>query len=106
MSGKYALIVANTEYTDSGLAQLTAPGKDAKEFWRVLSSPEICAFDDVLMLLNEDSYRVAENIEIFFDKKRDLATREQMQRERAELERSEPSGRRVVPVVPNDGGIR
>jgi imidazolonepropionase-like amidohydrolase len=44
--------------------------------------------------------------EIFFDKKRDLATREQMQRERAELERSEPSGRRVVPVVPNNGGIR
>ena len=44
--------------------------------------------------------------EIFFDKKRDLAMRDQMQRERAELERSEPSGRRVVPVVPNDGGIR
>ena len=44
--------------------------------------------------------------EIFFDKKRDLAMRDQMQRERAELDRTEPSGRRVVPVVPNDGGRR
>jgi hypothetical protein len=26
MSGKYALIIGNTEYIDTGLAQLTAPG--------------------------------------------------------------------------------
>ena len=44
--------------------------------------------------------------EIFFDKKRDLAMREQMQRERAELERTEPTTRRVVPVVPDNGGKR
>ena len=30
MSKKFALIIANTEYNDLGLAQLTAPGKDAK----------------------------------------------------------------------------
>jgi len=70
MSGKYALIIANTEYTDPGLAQLTAPGKDAKEFWRVLDSPDIGAFDDVTMLLNEESSKVTENIEIFFEKKK------------------------------------
>ncbi len=34
MSGKYALIIANTEYIDPGLAQLTAPGKDAEDFAR------------------------------------------------------------------------
>jgi hypothetical protein len=29
MSGKFALVIGNTEYIDPGLAQLTAPGKDA-----------------------------------------------------------------------------
>ena len=36
MSGKFALIIGNTEYKDPGLAQLTAPGKDAEDFARVL----------------------------------------------------------------------
>ena len=72
MSKKYALIVANTEYTDPGLAQLTAPGKDAKEFGRVLDSREICAFDDVIILFNEDVFKVNETIDYFFsDKKPD-----------------------------------
>ncbi len=72
MSKKYALIVANTEYTDTGLAQLTAPGKDAKEFGRVLDSREICAFDDVIILFNEDVFKVNETIDYFFsDKKPD-----------------------------------
>lgn len=72
MSRKFALIIANTEYNDSGLAQLTAPGKDAKEFGRVLDSPEICAFDDVIILFNEDVFKVNESIDYFFsDKKPD-----------------------------------
>jgi hypothetical protein len=36
-----ALIIANTEHTDPGLAQLTAPGKDAEDFARVLKDQEI-----------------------------------------------------------------
>jgi hypothetical protein len=44
MSGKYALIIGNTEYTDPGLAQLTAPGKDTESFARVLKDQDICAF--------------------------------------------------------------
>jgi len=46
--------------------------------------------------------------EVFFDKKRDFAQREQMQKDRAELERAEPNAltrdqnRRVVPVVPDE----
>ena len=32
MAGKFALIIAKTEHSDPGLARLTAPGKDAKEF--------------------------------------------------------------------------
>ena len=53
MSGKYALIIGNTEYSDPGLAHLAAPGKDAEDFARVLSDQEICAFDQVNILLNQ-----------------------------------------------------
>lgn len=70
MSRKFALIIANTEYHDPGLAQLTAPGKDAKEFGRVLDSREICAFDDVIILFNEDVFKVNESIDYFFSNKK------------------------------------
>lgn len=70
MSGKYALIIANTEYTDSGLAQLTAPGKDAKDFARVLQEKDLCGFDHVSVLLNETSTTVNEAIDDFFYQKK------------------------------------
>ncbi len=70
MSGKYALIIANTEYTDPGLAQLTAPGKDAKDLGQVLDSPEICAFDDVAVLFNEDTSKVNEAIDYFLSNRK------------------------------------
>ena len=70
MSGKYALIIANTEYTDSGLAQLTAPGRDADDFARVLREKDLCAFDDVKVLLNEHSNTINEAIDEFFDQKK------------------------------------
>ena len=50
--------------------------------------------------------------EIFFDRQRDLAMREQKQKERAELERADPNtltrpvSRPVPAVVPNDGGSK
>ena len=70
MSGKFALIIANTQYTDPGLAQLTAPGKDAKEFGRVLDSPTLCAFNDVIILFNEEVSKVNESIDYFFSEKK------------------------------------
>ena len=70
MSGKYALIIGNTEYTDSGLAQLTAPSKDADAFARVLKDQEIGAFDKVNVLVNESSVSVIEAIDEFFDQKK------------------------------------
>jgi formylglycine-generating enzyme required for sulfatase activity len=70
MSGKYALIIANTEYTDPGLAQLSAPGKDAKEFGRVLDSTEICAFDDVIVLVNENASKIGEAIDYFLSNRK------------------------------------
>ena len=66
MSGKYALIIGNTLYTDPGLAQLTAPGKDTEDFARVLRDQEIGAFDDVKVMLNEPSYTIIEAIDEFF----------------------------------------
>jgi uncharacterized caspase-like protein/Mg-chelatase subunit ChlD len=69
MSRKYALIIANTEYIDPGLAQLTTPGKDAEDFAHVLKEKDICAFDDVKVLLNELSASVIEAIDEFFDQK-------------------------------------
>src|SRR5688572_27030909 len=70
MSGKFALIIGNTEYADPGLAQLTAPGRDAEDFARVLQDKEICAFDDVKVLLNQPSSFVIEAIDEFFDQKK------------------------------------
>src|SRR5512138_3179687 len=69
MSGKFALIIGNTEYTDNGLARLAAPGKDAKEFARVLKDRSICAFDDVRVLLDQTDSVVREAIDAFFDQK-------------------------------------
>src|SRR5512141_1568055 len=69
MSGRYALIIGNTEYTDPGLAQLTAPGKDAEDFARVLRAQDICAFNEVNILLNQPEYIVREAMDDFFNLK-------------------------------------
>jgi hypothetical protein len=66
MSGKYALIIGNTEYIDPGLAQLTAPGKDAEDFARVLKSADVAGFDSVITLMNEDISKVNETVDDFF----------------------------------------
>lgn len=70
MNGKFALIVANTEYTDPGLAQLTAPSKDAENFAHVLKEKTICAFDDVRVLLDQSESVVRAAMDEFFDEKR------------------------------------
>src|SRR5215207_5658043 len=70
MSGKFALIIGNTEYIDPGLAQLTAPGKDAEDFARVLKDQEICAFDEVTALLNQPEHIVRRAVDDFFDQKK------------------------------------
>lgn len=72
MSGKYALVIANTDYNDPALAQLTAPGRDAEDFARVLRDKEIGAFDDVQVLLNQPQSTANEAIdELFAQKKPD-----------------------------------
>ncbi|MCI0615357.1 caspase family protein, partial [bacterium] len=70
MSGKFALIIGNTEYIDPGLAQLTAPGKDAEDFARILKDKDLCAFDEVKIVLNQLSLSVIEIVDEFFDQKK------------------------------------
>jgi len=70
MSSKYALVIGNTDYADPGLAQLTAPGKDAEDFARVLKDKSLCEFDEVRVLLNQVSSAIIEAIDEFFDQKK------------------------------------
>ncbi|HQU36421.1 MAG TPA: caspase family protein [Anaerolineales bacterium] len=70
MSGKFALIIGNTEYTDPGLAQLTAPGKDAEDFARVLKDKSICKFDEVNVLFNQTESAIREAIDSLYYLKR------------------------------------
>lgn len=69
MSGKFALIIGNTDYTDPGLAQLTAPGKDAEDFARVLKDKSFCAFDEVSVLVNHTESTIREAIDGLFYRK-------------------------------------
>ena len=67
MSGKYALVIGNTEYTDSGLAKLTAPGRDAQDFARVLADKSLCAFDEVIPKINQPEGILRRAIGNFFN---------------------------------------
>jgi hypothetical protein len=69
MSEKYALIIGNSEYDDARLAQLTAPGKDAEALAHVLGDKELCAFDDVKVVVNQTDWIVRQTIDEFFDEK-------------------------------------
>src|SRR5512142_1483338 len=69
MSGKYALIIGNSEYEDARLAQLTAPGRDAEDLAQVLRQKDLCGFDEVKVVLNEREFVVREAIDEFFDGK-------------------------------------
>jgi uncharacterized caspase-like protein len=67
---KYALVIANNQYSDPGLAQLSAPGQDAEDLARVLRSKEIGAFEEVKVLLNQPEPVVREAIDGFFTLKK------------------------------------
>jgi formylglycine-generating enzyme required for sulfatase activity len=66
MTSKFALVIANTDYQDKSLAKLTAPGKDAQEFARILREPELAGFDDVQVLMNESEAKTRRAIARFF----------------------------------------
>ncbi len=69
---KLALIIGNSEYEDSGLAQLVTPSADAGELAQVLQDSAIGGFDEVTPLLNQPMSVVQRAISKFYtDKQRD-----------------------------------
>ena len=66
MNEKYALIIANTNYTDTKLATLAAPGKDAQAFAEILKAPDLSAFDEVSTLINKPEPTTRRAIAQFF----------------------------------------
>jgi hypothetical protein len=65
LKGRFALIVAADQYADGKLRQLRTPASDAKELGKVLSNPEIGAFE-VEQVLNASVQTVREKVERFF----------------------------------------
>jgi hypothetical protein len=71
MAGRFALIIATSDYQDTGLQQLVAPPQDAEALARILSDAAVGDFQ-VDILLNEPSFTTNPKIEAFFnDRKRD-----------------------------------
>lgn len=69
---RQALIIANSDYSDSKLSKLSAPQIDAESLKAVLDDTTVGFFDDVQVVTNGNSQQVREEIERFFSgKKRD-----------------------------------
>ncbi len=66
---KLALIIGNSEYEDSGLAQLVTPGADVNELADVLHDPAIGNFDEVTPLINQPVATVQRAISRFYANK-------------------------------------
>jgi len=64
--GRYALIIACSEYQDHSLKELLKPGKDARALNAVLSHPNIGNFD-VKILINKEAHIVNQEIETFLN---------------------------------------
>ena len=68
-AGRFALIIASSEFEDVTLRRLTAPPQDAEALRQVLADPEIGAFE-VATYMNAPSFAVSEAVEAFFDGRR------------------------------------
>ncbi|HEU4348342.1 MAG TPA: caspase family protein, partial [Actinoplanes sp.] len=66
---RYALIVAVSAYSDSGLTDLVAPGRDAENLAAVLRHRDIGHFREVEVLLDPDHSTAQHRIERFFDRR-------------------------------------
>ncbi|HKZ87081.1 MAG TPA: caspase family protein [Anaerolineae bacterium] len=72
MGRKFALIIGNSQYQDSRLAQLVTPHEDVNDLAVLLRDPAIGNFDQVTTLVNETDAAIRLSIEDFFtDKKPD-----------------------------------
>ena len=68
-TGRFALILASSEFEDATLRRLMAPPQDAEDLRQVLADPEIGGFE-VTTYANAPSSTLSEAIEAFFDGRR------------------------------------
>ncbi len=66
MSRKLALIIGNSQYEDTSLAQLVTPDADVNALAETLRDLEIGAFDDVAVLIDQPAFAVRRAIASFF----------------------------------------
>ncbi len=72
MGRRFALIIGNSHYQDSRLAQLVTPQEDVNDLASVLRAPDIGGFEEVTTLVDESDATTRLGIEDFFaDKKPD-----------------------------------
>jgi len=69
MGRKLALIIGNTEYTDSRFSTLSTPEEDVTSLAAVLKDPGIGAFDELEPLINQEEKIVSRTVEKFFANK-------------------------------------
>jgi chaperonin GroEL len=61
--GRYALLIAASEYEDQTLADLRAPGQDVDRLAAILEAPEVGGFDSVTVLQDTADYQLRMAIE-------------------------------------------
>lgn len=72
MSEKYALVIGNSEYTDSYLSKLVTTVQNVNDFVSVLKEPNICGFNNVNSLVNAPLAKINRTIaELFKGKSSD-----------------------------------
>jgi len=67
---KYALVIGNTIYNDSKLAQLKTPGADSIALANVLGDAQIGAFDEVTPFINQTETEIRRAISSFLESKK------------------------------------
>ena len=92
MSGKYALVIGNSEYEDANLARLTAPSADVNDLAALLRAPDIGGFSEVTALVNELSSTIRRAIARFFALKTFESSRPRMGRARSRMTAAATTG--------------
>ncbi len=60
---RVALLVATTDYMDSGLSRLRSPASDARDLGALLEDGSVGYFDRVVLLVNESKVEIEEHVE-------------------------------------------
>jgi len=69
MARRFALVIGNSRYDDPHLGRLKAPSVDVDALERVLKSPAIGQFDEVIALRNEGCAEVRKAVARFYDQR-------------------------------------